>query len=76
MAKHLTADQLADRLGVSPSTLADWRRLGSGPRFLIVGKLPRYRMKDVETWEESRLCLTTLQAYCKQQAEPRRKRKG
>ena len=54
--KHLTDDQLAERLGCAPETLRDWRRDGRGPAYIKDGaKFIRYRVADVEAWEKSRL---------------------
>ena len=46
----LTERQLADELHKSPATLARWRRAGTGPPWLRVGKSPMYRWADVERW--------------------------
>ena len=47
----LTNDDLADELGVHPTTLAQWRLIaGRGPRFVKVGSSVRYRRSDVEKW--------------------------
>jgi hypothetical protein len=51
--KHLTTEELADRLRLSPRTIEDWRLDGKGPRYLP--DPVRYRLSDVEAWEESRL---------------------
>lgn len=58
--RHLTTEDLAERLGVSPRTVEDWRRHNRGPGYLTVsgpaGKQKvRYRLADVEAWEESHL---------------------
>ena len=41
---------LADRLGKSAAVLANMRYLGTGPKFIKVGKSIRYRASDVEAW--------------------------
>jgi hypothetical protein len=46
----LTPDQAGAFLRVHPRTLANWRVLGRGPRYLRVGRRPFYREKDLETW--------------------------
>lgn len=58
--RHLTAAELADRLRLSMETLRDWRRAGKGPAYIrSEGEgdkaTIRYRLTDVEAWEESRL---------------------
>jgi excisionase family DNA binding protein len=46
----LRPDEVADRLGVPPGTLANWRYQGHGPTYLKVGRHVRYRAIDVDTW--------------------------
>ena len=53
--RHLTTDELAERLGLPAETVKRWRKTGDGPKFLPVGKHVRYRLADVEAWEKSRL---------------------
>jgi transcriptional regulator with XRE-family HTH domain len=54
--RHLTQDELAERLGVSPLTVKRWRRFGDGPAPLRVSRQRVvYRIADVEAWEKSRL---------------------
>jgi predicted site-specific integrase-resolvase len=58
--RHLSPAALADRLDVSTETLRDWRRYGRGPAYIRSegaadkGTI-RYRLADVEEWEESRI---------------------
>ena len=55
MAKHLTPEQLSERIGVKPCTLAMWRVRGTGPRFIKFGSTQqarvRYPVAEVEAWE-------------------------
>jgi excisionase family DNA binding protein len=51
--RHLTTQELADRLGISLNTIKYWRATGQGPVYMRVGKHVRYRVADVEAWEES-----------------------
>lgn len=52
----LTPQDVADRLGVSPTTLATWRCTQRYPlAYIKVGRLVRYRAGDVEAFEMSRL---------------------
>lgn len=48
---------VAERYGMTPESLANWRRDGKGPRFIRLGtgKRPRvmYRMADILEWEKS-----------------------
>jgi hypothetical protein len=48
----LTERQLAEELQKSEATLARWRRAGTGPPWLRVGKSPRYRWEAVQRWLE------------------------
>lgn len=41
---------LADRCGLSRSTLAKQRLRGEGPRFVKIGAAVRYREDDVQAW--------------------------
>jgi excisionase family DNA binding protein len=41
---------LAQKLGVSRSTLQSWRYRGHGPRFIKIGRLIRYRAADVDAY--------------------------
>ena len=53
-APLLTPDDLTAELGVSLMTLWRWRRDGTGPRFIPVGRHIRYRRRDVDRWLDSR----------------------
>jgi excisionase family DNA binding protein len=46
----LDEGRLAERLGVSRSTLQSWRYAGRGPRYLKIGRLIRYQVSDVEAY--------------------------
>lgn len=47
--------ELADELGLHPTTLAEWRMIsGRGPAFIKVGAKVRYRRADIEAWLDSR----------------------
>jgi len=53
--RHLTVEQLADRLQVSVKTIYKWNYKGSGPKAIKVGRFRRYRLRDVVTWENKRV---------------------
>jgi excisionase family DNA binding protein len=53
--RHLTTLELAKREGVSIETVYVWNRDHTGPRYMRIGKHVRYRLADVEAWEQSRL---------------------
>ena len=46
----VSQEELAVTLGVTKTTLREWRRLKTGPAFVRVGKLVFYRRQDVEEW--------------------------
>ena len=46
----LRPDEVADRLGIPPGTLANWRYQHLGPTYLKVGRHVRYRADDVDAW--------------------------
>ena len=47
---YLTAQEAADYLRSSPSTLAKRRLDGSGPVFYRIGTSIRYRRSDLDLW--------------------------
>ena len=46
----LTADRAGAYLHVNPRTLANWRALGKGPRFVRSGSRALYRQSDLDAW--------------------------
>lgn len=48
----MTAQELADYLGVSRWSVYRWNSLGTGPRRIKAGGVVRYRWADVEDWIE------------------------
>jgi excisionase family DNA binding protein len=51
----LTAEDVADLLGVTPQTLAVWRSTGRYDLlFVKVGRLVRYRRTDVDSFAQRR----------------------
>lgn len=53
--RHLCQEELARRWRVSSRTLERWRWLRQGPKFIRIGGAVRYRLCDVEAYEEIRL---------------------
>jgi hypothetical protein len=55
--RHLTPAELAERIGLSPDTLATWRCRGVGPKFIKYGTSQqarvRYPVAEVEAWEQA-----------------------
>lgn len=52
--KHLTIKELAERLGLPVTSVYHLNSRGDGPKYLKIGQLVRYRLTDVEAWEEAR----------------------
>ncbi|HET6918357.1 MAG TPA: helix-turn-helix domain-containing protein [Jiangellaceae bacterium] len=52
--KLLTAQEIADFLGVPLATVYVWSTRGTGPRALRVGRHLRYRRRDVDAWLDTR----------------------
>lgn len=49
----MSETELARRADVSTAALRKWRREGKGPRFLKIGRLIRYLVRDVDAWLEA-----------------------
>ena len=47
---RVTRAEAARFLGFKPKTLAEWQRLGVGPRSLLVGGRRFYRLAELETF--------------------------
>ena len=50
--EYLDTEDAADFLGVEESTLATWRSIEKGPRYLKQGKIIRYKPEDLAAWLE------------------------
>jgi hypothetical protein len=46
----LTSEQAGEYLHVNPRTLANWRVLGRGPRFVRSGSRALYRQNALDAW--------------------------
>ncbi len=55
----MTQTELAERWRISEATLERWRTEACGPVFLKLGNQVRYRLQDVEAFEEAALRGTT-----------------
>jgi len=53
MEDFLTEKEVAKQIRVSLASLRRWRLVQSGPRFVKVGALVRYRPEDLEQWMEA-----------------------
>jgi len=51
MEKLLTPQEIAEVLGVQPSTIYQWTHQGYIP-YIKIGKFVRFKEKDVEKWVE------------------------
>lgn len=60
MANHLTSRELADRWKLHIGTLANWRTLGKGPKYIKMGKKILYAQAEVEAFEAERVKDNTL----------------
>jgi hypothetical protein len=47
---YLTEADLAKEIGRSPRTLARWRAIGEGPRYVRLGRQVFYRKTSVAAW--------------------------
>lgn len=55
LIKLLTQHDVAFRWNMSARTLERWRWEGIGPAHLKIGRCVRYRLEDIEEYEQSRL---------------------
>lgn len=46
----ITPATLAARLGTTERSLSEWRITGRGPKFIQIGRSPRYRPEAVDEW--------------------------
>ena len=51
----LSAQEVAEYLGVPLATIYNWRHRSQGPPGLRVGRHLRYRRRDLEAWIERQL---------------------
>lgn len=47
---YLTEEKTSKRINVSKSALRKWRREGTGPRYVKLGRLVRYSVAELENW--------------------------
>lgn len=48
--EFLSPATVAQKLSVSVTTLRTWREAGTGPKFIRLGKVIRYRQEDLADW--------------------------
>jgi len=58
-ATTISPEEAAERLGVRPSTLANWRYRGGGPPYIKVGGRVRYRLAELGDWLDGQARLST-----------------
>jgi hypothetical protein len=58
----LIPKQLAELLAVNENTLAKWRLIGDGPKFIRVQRRIRYAANDVDHWMNERTFASTKAA--------------
>lgn len=59
---HLTPKETAERLRVTTGTLANWRVLGQGPKFVKLGRKVLYPVAQIERYETAQLRTNTAYA--------------
>jgi len=62
-AFHIYCDTrgAAQRLGVSPRTLADYRSRGGGPKWVRIARAVRYRADWLDQWADEKAVTSTSQ---------------
>ncbi|MFC3300204.1 Predicted transcriptional regulator [Arthrobacter agilis] len=45
-----TPAELGSKLNKTPASLAQWRYMGMGPKFVKIGRAVRYRESDINAW--------------------------
>ena len=68
-ATLISPQELAETLGLSTATLADWRSQSRGPTYLAVGRKIWYPIDRVEMWLETNLKETGNDGTAKTQRE-------
>jgi hypothetical protein len=59
---HLTQEEAAAHLNLSPRTLEKYRVIGGGPKFRKLGTRVRYTLSDLNEWSAARTCESTSDA--------------
>ncbi len=61
--RHINQIELSRRLGVSCRMLERWRWTGVGPRFIKIEGRVKYRLADIEAYEQARICQSTADEH-------------
>src|SRR5690606_40463403 len=51
----LSSRDVSERLQIPLKALASWASAGHGPRYARMGRYRRYRLTDLQAWEQDRL---------------------
>jgi len=58
---YLDTPGAAQRLGVSPRTLIDYRSRGGGPKWVRIARAVRYRLDWLDQWADDKAVTSTSQ---------------
>ncbi|AIF81437.1 hypothetical protein I862_04385 [endosymbiont of Acanthamoeba sp. UWC8] len=61
--QFLNQIEVSKRWSISPRTLERWRWLGTGPCFVKIGGLVRYKLEDVKQYENDHILSSTSEAF-------------
>ena len=64
-ADLLSRPNAAERIGLSPATLAKLAVVGGGPRYLKLGRRVVYRASDLDAWVAARSVANTAEAQAR-----------
>ena len=64
-AQFLSRQELGDRYGLAPKTIAAWASKGLGPPYYVIGGTARYRLDDVMAWEAQQLRTPASKTACR-----------
>jgi hypothetical protein len=67
---HLTQEEAAAHLNLSPRTLEKYRVIGGGPKFRKLGSRVRYTLSDLNEWSSARTCESTSDAAYSRRSKP------
>ncbi|MFC8045356.1 helix-turn-helix domain-containing protein [Nocardia sp. NPDC057353] len=55
----LSSRDVSQRLQIPLKTLASWASAGRGPRYARMGRYRRYRLSDLQAWEQEQIDLVS-----------------
>lgn len=59
--RYMTEQEVAQRLGLEPKALQNWRQVGGGPKFRKFGGAVRYALSDLLAYEDAATRTSTSQ---------------